>query len=135
MITIFHMCSRTILLSNVIEETSTSYTLDFPFEMLIIPDMTGANRLYLQRFLPYSNDNKVTIFKAMIESSTNASDTFTTFYQSKVDAFKKATESKLDDPNALYKEGSPSYDDDEDDYHDSDFDDSYATHSSNTTKH
>jgi hypothetical protein len=94
-IQVFQMSSGTLVISEVVKSDADEITLRYPLEMNFNFDEEGATRLYLNRWMPYSEDDLVTINTRTIESKTVCSEKYRDMYGTRISHFKALIQASL----------------------------------------
>lgn len=119
-VVIFTLVSGVMIMGRVLEENEIWFYLDFPMEMNLTVDAAGDTRLYVSRYLPYSEDGHVVVFSNAVESLVIANQEYASFYTRKVAQSQEAAIGDLDTnstaatPNSL--ESDEMYDQEEASY-------------------
>jgi hypothetical protein len=124
-IQVIQMTSGTLVISEVVGSTKSEMILRYPLEMNFTYEESGATRLYLQRWMPYSENNEVTINAGTIESKTICSTKYREMYGVRIAHFKELVQSALE-----YMSGEQ----DSENEHDEDESDGYEPESHSETK-
>jgi hypothetical protein len=95
-IQVFQMSSGTLVISEVVKSEGDEVTLRYPLEMNFTFDDEGATRLYLNRWMPYSSDDIVTVNTRTIESKTVCSEKYRDMYGIRTTHFKQLVQKALE---------------------------------------
>jgi hypothetical protein len=88
-IVVLQLSSGTTVISSIEKKTETELVLNYPLEMNFSFDDEDNTRLYLNRFMPYSSDDLVTVRLATIEGQAVCSAKYLELYKTRVEQFKK----------------------------------------------
>lgn len=130
-VVVLQLSSGTQVMGRVIDENDSFCLVHFPMEITVQFDAFGASRLYLSRYMPYSQNDCCVLYHSGIESLTICNDTYSSYYFQRMKAYRKSLESDLE--KSL--EDEPNHASFESQEEDKEFEESSSTHSGNTTKH
>jgi hypothetical protein len=95
-IQVFQMSSGTLVISEVVSSEGDEVVLRYPLEMNFTFEESGATRLYLNRWMPYSEDDTVTINARTVESKTTCSEKYRNMYDTRISHFKQLIQASLE---------------------------------------
>lgn len=106
--------SGTTIITRLAHEDEKLMVLKDPMEMHIDNSDPIVQKIYLSRWLPFSEDNMSVVYKSSVESMTLCSNKFTDIYASKLAAFEASKAQISDADKTEVIEGT--YPDESDDY-------------------
>lgn len=94
----YQLSSGIQVIGKVVKTDHTLVMLSNPFEMSISVDVSGNNRLYFSRWLPYNKPSyEVVIFQSAVEAMTAVDQNFMEYYEQKVKQFTRLANSDVDE--------------------------------------